>query len=109
MGKELVYKAGFKYSNDIREFAKQVMWYPCRERDLADFDEFLVFLLARGGERAIEHAREHFGITDADFQRAIYKAQPGVFISRDAWNTVNKQIGIDPPLPYPTLDLKQLI
>lgn len=73
MGKELVYKAGFKYSNDIREFAKQVVWYPCRERDLADFDEFLVFLLARGGERAIEHAREHFGITDADFQRAIYK------------------------------------
>lgn len=99
----------FEYAKDIKEFARQIVWYPCRERDLIDFDEFLVFLLAHGGQRAIGHARGNFGVTDEDFHRAIAKARPGVFITKEDWNIVNRQIGIDPPLPYPTLNLEELI
>lgn len=99
----------FEYAGNIKDFAKQIVWYPCRERDVNDLDEFLVFLLAHGGEKAIQHARKRLGITDKDFRRAIVKARPGAFVSKEDWESVNAEIGIIPPLPYPVLDLGKII
>jgi len=91
----------FVFSNNLHEFAKQIVWFPCAAQEADDIDEFLLFLLANGNDRAIMHARRAFGVTNADFQRAIRKAEPGTFMYEKFWEERNKLIGIDPPPPFP--------
>lgn len=92
------------YSNNINEFAKQVVWYDCPERHLKTpeaFNNFLVFLMGRGGSAALAHARTVFGITDEQLANALQTAKPGVFIYEENWNRWNEKLGIVPTLPFP--------
>lgn len=91
----------FIYSHDLHEFAKEIVWYPCAAQEATDIDAFLLFLLANGSDRAIEHARKVFNFTNEDFKRALLKAQPGDFMYENFWRQRNLAVGINPPLPFP--------
>lgn len=91
----------FRFSTDIHKFAKQIVWFESRERSLKDIDAFLVFVMARGGEEAFQHALEAFKFSINDFIKAFQKAKPGVFIYEEQWNKWNDKFGIDPKLPFP--------
>lgn len=91
----------FTFSSNLQEFAKEVVWFNGPEQSLKDIGAFLVFVMARGGEKAFEHAQRAFGFTNQDFIRALKNAKPGVFIYESQWNNWNEKLGIDPKLPFP--------
>lgn len=89
---------------DIHQFAKKVVWYECPERHIRNEQEyldFLVFLLAKMPQEIIDHAKEAFSISDANFCKALKTAKPGVFMYEDAWEKCNEKLGISPSLPFP--------
>lgn len=99
---------GFEMSRqlpaDLHDFAKYFVWYECPERYIRneqEYKDFLVFLLAKAPARYIEHARKTFNVTDEDFREALKAAKSGVFMCEDQWIKCNKELGIDPPLPFP--------
>lgn len=89
------------YSNDLYEFAKQVVWFDCPERRVSDKYAFLAFIMAKSVPSAYNHAKTVFGFTDADFKEALYRAKPGLFMYHEQWEKWNKTLGIEPTLPIP--------
>lgn len=91
----------FIFSSSLQEFAKEIVWFSSPEQSLKDIHAFLVFIMARGGEQAFEHAQKTFGFTNEDFTKALNNAKPGVFIYEEQWNNWNEKLGINPKLPFP--------
>lgn len=89
-----------------KDFAKQVVWYPCAERKVVDKDQFLVFLLARAGTKTLRRAIKDLEIKEADCRRALRKARPGVFVNEQDWKKTNARWGIVPALPFPRRDIQ---
>ena len=89
---------------NLNEFAATFVWYECPEkyiRNEEEYKHFLVFLLAKAPLTIIEFAKKTFNITDEDFREALKSAKPGVFIYEETWLQCNKDLGINPPLPFP--------
>lgn len=89
---------------DLHEFAKTIVWYDCPERFIRnkkEYKDFLVFLLAHAPENYLEHAKKTFHITVGDFRDALKTAKAGVFMYEENWLQCNKELGINPPLPFP--------
>jgi hypothetical protein len=89
------------FSNDLHEFAKQIVWFGGPERCVSDIAAFLAFIMAKSVPSAFEHAKMAFGFTDEDFRNALKTAKPGLFIYPEQWERWNRSLGIEPPLPFP--------
>ena len=100
--------AGINYSYDFHEFAKQVVWFSCEEQRGVKYP-FLAFLMANGTDKAYEHARKVFEFTDEDFREALRQAEPGVFRYQKEWDRWNAKFGFIPALPFPRLNLRDLL
>lgn len=81
---------------------EKVYWFGGKRKN-QDLDSMLVFILAKK-PRMAESVMAELGLTDEDFRRALRSAAPGVFVWESSWIKQNERFGIDPPLPFPTLD-----
>jgi hypothetical protein len=98
------FEMAYPLPTNIYDFAKKFVWYDCPERFIKtkqDYKDFLVFLLANAPPVLMEHARKTFHITDDEFRDALNTAKPGIFIYEENWLQCNKNLGIDPSLPFP--------
>lgn len=92
----------------FRDFANtEVYWYGKNDRPVVNYNDVLQTILAKNTRRVERLARERFGITDKDFQKALKETPPGMFISKEQWEQTNHRIGITPPLPYPQIDIQK--
>ena len=89
------------FSNDLHEFAAQIVWFDGPERRVSDTADFLAFIMAKSVPSAFEHAQKAFGFTDDDFRNALRSAKPGLFAYKDQWERWNMALQINPPLPFP--------
>lgn len=89
------------FSNDLKEFAAQVVWFDGPERRVLDTASFLAFIMAKSVPSAFDHAKMAFGFTDEDFKNALKSAKPGLFVYPEQWERWNEALKIDPPLPFP--------
>ena len=89
------------YSLDIKNFARSMVWFQSAEYTIAHKNQFLLYIMRPPDTTAYLHAKKFFGYTDDDFREALYNAEPGIIMYKHIWEFWNKQLNIDPPLPFP--------
>jgi hypothetical protein len=87
-----------QYSNELKNVAREVVWFVSPEEALSETDFFLAHAMTYGTIQEIAIIRRHF--TREQFLHALENAPPGVFDARSwaYWNTVFGRVPV-PPLP----------
>lgn len=91
--------------DEFQEFIRKYVYWWGENRSDFNTRAVLSFILAQRPPYVEQIARDRFGFTDNDFIEALKDIQPGIFWgvgAEEHWNNVNKRLGINPPLPFPT-------
>jgi len=77
-----------KYSQELVEVAKHVVWFKTPEETLKDQTFFLCYLMQYGLTRDVLTVKKYF--SDTDFKKALTNAYPGILDQRSwaYWNLV---------------------
>jgi len=83
--------------------ASRVVWWKSPDEVLADEDDFLCRVMARGTLADVNTVQAHFGVER--LQRALETARPGSIDPR-SWHYWHRRLGLGPAGPLPTRTFK---